>query len=115
MIAQASEELVWSQIVAKAWCDEKFMNRLLADPRGVLAEHDLEVPDDAEVEVTLGTDVKVEGTYAARCFVLPANPPGELFEEQLGGETVAYCYSYSYSGVCGWCGGCACRCRCYSY
>jgi len=29
MIAQVSEELLWNQIVARAWCDEDFMNRLL--------------------------------------------------------------------------------------
>ena len=62
MIAQLSEELVWGQIVARAWCDEGFMKRLLSDPRSVLAEHDLEVPPGAEVEVVLGTDVKVDDT-----------------------------------------------------
>jgi hypothetical protein len=32
MIAQLSEELVWGQIVARAWCDEE----LIPDPRGAL-------------------------------------------------------------------------------
>ena len=52
MIAQLSEELVWSQIVARAWCDEGFMKRLLSDPRAVLAEHDLEVPPGTEVRLS---------------------------------------------------------------
>ena len=72
MIAQLSEEMVWSQIVAQAWCDKGFMKRLLSDPRSVLAEHDLEVPPDTEVEVVLGTEVKVDGTDTARRFILPA-------------------------------------------
>ena len=108
MTAQFSEELVWSQIVARAWCDQDFMERLLSDPRAVLAEHDLEVPPDTEVEVVVGTEVKVDDTGAVRQFVLPAGPPDELTEEDLGGEVVAYCAC----GACGRCGGCGCRCRC---
>jgi len=108
MIAQISEELVWSQIVARAWCDEDFMRRLLSDPRAMLAEHDLEVPPGTEVEVVLGTEVKVDDTDTVRRFVLPASPPQELIEEELVGDMVAYCGC----GACGRCGGCGCRCRC---
>jgi hypothetical protein len=72
MIAQIPEEMVWSQIVARAWCDEAFMKRLLSDPREVLAEHDLEVLPGTDVEVVLGTDVKVEDTDSGRRFILPA-------------------------------------------
>jgi hypothetical protein len=108
MIAQLSEELVWSQIVARAWCDEGFMTRLLSDPRSVLAEHDLDVPPGTEVEVALGTEVEVEHSDTVRRFILPASPPPDLFEEELVGDVMAYCYS----GACGRCGGCGCRCRC---
>ena len=108
MIAQMSEELVWSQMVARAWCDEDFMKRLLSDPRAVLAEHDLEVPPGTEVEVVLGTEVKVDDTDTVRRFILPASPSHELTEEDLVEGAVAYCYC----GACGRCGGCGCRCRC---
>ena len=108
MIAQLSEDLLWSQIVARAWCDEGFMNRLLTDPRSVLAEHDLEVPPGTEVEVVLGTEVKVDDTAAVRRFVLPASPPDDLSEEELVRGPVAYCAC----GACGRCGACGCRCRC---
>ena len=103
MIAQISEELVWSQIVARAWCDEGFMKRLLSEPRSVLAEHDLEVPPGTEVEVVLGTEVKVDDIGTVRRFILPASPSYELAEEHLAGDVVAWC---------GACGGCGCRCRC---
>jgi hypothetical protein len=105
MIAQISEELVWSQIVARAWCDEDFLQRLLSDPRAVLAEHDLEVQPGTEVEVVLGNEVKVDDTGAVRRFILPASPPHELGEEELVGP-VAYCAC----GACGRCGACGCRC-----
>jgi hypothetical protein len=108
MIAHLSEELVWSQIVARAWCDAEFMQRLLSDPRAVLAENDLEVPPGTEVEVVLGAEVKVDDAEAVRRFVLPAGPPDELTEEDLVGDVVAYCGC----GACGRCGGCGCRCRC---
>jgi hypothetical protein len=108
MIAQLSEDLVWGQIVARAWCDEDFMQRLLSDPREVLAEHDLEVPPDREVEVALGTEVKVDDLDTVRRFTLPAGPSHDLTEEELDGGAVAWCYC----GGCGRCGGCGCRCRC---
>jgi hypothetical protein len=109
MIAQLSEELVWSQIVARAWCDEGFMKRLLSDPRAVLAEHDIEVAPGTEVEVVMGTEVKIDDTDPQRRFILPARPSQELVEEELGGDPVAW---YSGCGACGRCGACGCRCRC---
>jgi hypothetical protein len=108
MIAQISEELVWSQVVARAWCDEDFMERLLSDPRAVLTEHGLDVPPGREVKVVLGAEVTVDDTETVRRFVLPANPPHEFIEEELVGDVVAYCYC----GACGRCGACGCRCRC---
>jgi hypothetical protein len=107
MIAQLSEELVWSQIVARAWCDEDFLQRLVSDPRAVLAEHDLEVPPGMEVEVVLGSEVKVDETDSVRRFILPARPPDDLIEEDLGGDAVAW-----WCAGCGRCGACGCRCRC---
>ena len=59
MIQQISEDLLWSQIVARAWCDEVLMERLLSNPRDVLSEHGLEVPEGMEVKVVEGTEVKV--------------------------------------------------------
>ena len=103
MIQKISEELLWGQIVARAWCDESVMKRLLSDPRGVLSEHGLEVPEGTEVQVEAGPEVKVEGGDRVRHFVLPVSPPNELTEEDLDGHAVSWC---------GWCGGCGCRCRC---
>jgi hypothetical protein len=102
MIAPISEDLVWSQIVARAWCDEGFLKRLLSGPRGVLAEHDLEVPPGTEVEVVMGPEVKVEDTDAVRRFILPASPSEELMEEELVGAVAS----------CAVCAQCACACAC---
>jgi hypothetical protein len=105
MIQQISEDLLWSQIVARAWCDGGLMKRLLSNPRDVLSEHGLEVPEDMEVRVEEGAEVKVEEDDRRVChFILPVNPPDELTDEDLDGRAVAWC---------GWCGRCGCRCRCY--
>jgi hypothetical protein len=109
MIAQMSDELVWNQIVARAWCDDDFMQRLLSDPRTVLAEHDLEMPPGTEVEVVMGTEVKIEDSDAVYRFILPASPSQELIEEVLGEDAAAW---WCGCGGCGRCGGCGCRCRC---
>ena len=104
MIAQISEDLLWSQIVARAWCDEGFMKRLLSNPRDVLSEHGLEVPEGTEVRVVEGTEVKMaEDDDMVRHFILPVSPPDALTDEELVGQAVSWC---------GACGGCGCRCRC---
>jgi len=104
MIQRISDDLLWSQIVARAWCDEGFMKRLLSNPRDVLSEHGLEVPAGTEVQVAEGTEVRVEeDDDRVRHFILPVSPPDELTDEELDGHAVAWC---------GWRGACGCRCRC---
>ena len=104
MIRQISEDLLWGQIVARAWCDERIMKRLLSDPRDVLSEHGLEMPEGTEVKVEEGPEVQVvEDADRVRRFILTVGPPDELTEEDLDGHAVSWC---------GWCGGCGCRCRC---
>jgi hypothetical protein len=106
MIQQMSEERLWSQLVAQVWSDEDFKQRLLSDPRAVLAEHGIDVPEDVEVRV-------VEDTPRVRHLILPPSPAGELTDEELVGTAVMDSFS-GFSGGCGRCGcGCRrCRCRC---
>jgi hypothetical protein len=106
MIQRISEDLLWSQIVARAWCDEDFMKRLRLDPRGVLAEQGVEVAPGTEVEVLEGPEAKVvDDAEAVRRFILPNSPSEELTDEELVGDPVAWC-----CGACGRCGACGCRC-----
>ncbi len=105
MVAQtalASTERQWGRVIARAWSDEDFKQRLMDDPRGALAECGIDVPDDVDLFV-------MEDTDKVRHFVLPPPPTDELTDEQLGGSGVAWCYS----GHCGRCG-CGCgRCGCH--
>ena len=110
MIQNVSEELVWGQIVARAWCDEALMRRLRSGPRGVLAEHGLEAPEGREVQVVEGEEVKVEDADTVRRFTFTASPPDELTDEDLLGGAVAWWCGASVA--CAACGACACRCAC---
>jgi hypothetical protein len=84
MIQRISDDLLWGQIVALAWCDEALMKRLRSDPRGVLAEHGLEVPDGTEVQVVESAEVRAgEPNDGVRYFSLPFNPPEDLTDEDL--------------------------------
>jgi hypothetical protein len=69
----------WVQIVAKAWADETFKNRLLSNPSAVFQEVGLEVPQGLQVRV-------VENTDQILHFTLPAKPrEGELSDAELAG------------------------------
>jgi len=109
MSQQLSEDLLWSQIVARAWCDEGLMRRLRSDPRNVLAEHGMEVPEGMEVQVEEGAEVAVvEDQDTVRRFTLPASPPDELSDEDLiASPTAWWCGACA---ACGACGRCGCRC-----
>jgi hypothetical protein len=104
-MVSVSDERLWSQVVARAWSDEAVMKRLRADPRALLAEPDLLVPEGIQVQVEEGTEVRVEETNRVRRFILTASPSVELTDEDLVGDGVAW-----YSGACGACGRCGCRC-----
>ena len=74
-----------AQLFAACWKDEALKARFMADPKAVLAEYDMPVPD--------GTDVKVvENADDCVHITLPAPPAGynDLSDEELsnaaGGE-----------------------------
>ncbi|MHB1422776.1 MAG: NHLP leader peptide family RiPP precursor [Gemmataceae bacterium] len=99
---QRFQEKQWSQIVARAWADEAFKARLLSQPQAVLREHGLEMAPGIEVRI-------VEDAREVRHFVLPANPVGELTEEELSPTAGADSFS-GFSRGCGGCGRCGCGC-----
>jgi hypothetical protein len=99
---QHFQEKQWSMIVARAWADEGFKERLLSEPKAVLREHGLEMAPEIDVKI-------VEDSERVRHFVLPANPVGELTEEELSPTAGADSFS-GFSGGCGRCGRCGCGC-----
>jgi Nitrile hydratase, alpha chain len=102
---QRFQDKQWGQIVAKAWADEDFKRRLMAEPAAVLREHGLEIAPGVEVSVHEESDT-------VRHLVLPPNPAGDLLEEELTPTAGAD----SFSNFCGdchrcyRCGRCGCGC-----
>jgi nitrile hydratase alpha subunit len=68
------------QLIAKAWTDDSFKRRLLADPALALEAEGFDVSPGVDVRV-------VENTDKVYYLVLPAKPSGELSDEDL--ENVA--------------------------
>jgi hypothetical protein len=85
----------WGQMVARAWSDEAYKQRLISDPKAVLAETGLAVPANLTLEVHETTPTHLH-------LVLPP-PPGsrttdKLSEDELdqvaGGKL--YCTGYDW-------------------
>ncbi|MEA1671869.1 NHLP leader peptide family RiPP precursor [Nitrospirillum sp. BR 11163] len=81
---------VTGRIVARAWADDAFKARLLADPEAVLRDEGVDLPASVTVRVAVDTD-------AVRTLVLPAKPV-DLTEEELGrvvgGGDPSYCANW---------------------
>ncbi len=85
----------WGQVVAQAWSDDSYKQRLLADPAAVMAEQGLTPPASKQIRVLEDTDDTLH-------VVLPAKP-GELSDEELdqaagGGAYIAFCGSVQCQG-----------------
>ena len=74
-----------ASLFAACWKDEALKARFMADPKAVLAEYDVPVPDGMDVKVVENADDCVHIT-------MPAPPSGALsddeFEQAAGGFLV---------------------------
>jgi hypothetical protein len=75
IMPEEKQENTFGKVVAKAWQDEGFKQKLLSTPGEVLTENGLDVPGGQEVRVVENTDKVVY-------FVLPPKPKVELSEEK---------------------------------
>ena len=78
----------WGQVVAQAWSDDSYKQRLLADPAAALRREVSRRPLDKQIRI-------VEDTADTVHVVLPAKPT-ELSDEELdqaaGGAYIAFCF-----------------------
>ena len=67
-----------AELFAACWKDEALKARFMSDPKAVLAEHGMDVPEGINVNVVENTDTTVHVT-------LPAAPTanGDLSDEEL--------------------------------
>ena len=95
MTEQQQRRQRWGQLVARAWLDEDFKHRLLAEPAAVLKEAGLELQEGVHVKI-------MENTDSLGHLVLPAKPAsGDMSEEQLA--TAARRFEPSHLLDCGEC------------
>jgi hypothetical protein len=87
-----------AEVWAKAWADEGYKARLLADPAAVLTAEGIAPPPGVTLRV-------VEDTATIRTLVLPAKP-ADLTEEELGRIVGGSNPSYS-ANWCMCCANCA--------
>jgi hypothetical protein len=82
----------WGEVVARAWSDETYKQRLLSDPKAALAEAGLPIPPNLTVQVHEATPTQFH-------LVLPPPPRGrdgdKLSESELdqvagGNDTMIY-------------------------
>ncbi|MEA1648116.1 NHLP leader peptide family RiPP precursor [Nitrospirillum sp. BR 11164] len=86
-MTEAESDAVIDDIIAKAWGDEAFRARLLADPAAILRDEGIDLPVGALVQV-------LEDTATSQTLVLPMRPL-DLAEDALEGvagvlSTVCY-------------------------
>ena len=72
---QDEQAKAYGRVVARAWSDDVFKQRLLADPAAVLKAEGVDIPEGVEVRL-------VENTNRLAHVTLPAKPSG-LSDEQL--------------------------------
>jgi hypothetical protein len=101
--AQRIPDKQWSKIIAKAWADDSFRDRLLSEPKAVLRAQGFATT--REVCVTLAETCEMESSDEILYLALPPKPD-DLSEEELLPGGVAYCAS----GGCHRCGRCGCGC-----
>ena len=75
------QRMVYGKVIARSWDDDAYKAQLLSDPRTVLSEAGIDVPDDVDVTISEQQPGQVH-------FVLPAKPvEGEISDQAL--QTVA--------------------------
>jgi len=79
----------WAKVVAMAWADDGFKTRLIADPKTVLSENGITVPDKINIKIT-------EGGTGELAFALPPKPTGfngsvEALSERLQPDWCMLC------------------------
>ena len=67
-----------ADLFAACWKDEALKQRFMADPKAVLAEYGMDVPDGMAVNVVENTDTTVHITMPA-----PPSPHQHLSDEEL--------------------------------
>jgi nitrile hydratase alpha subunit len=93
-----AEAQKYAQVLAKIWSDDEFAASFKADPRKVMKENGIDIPEERKIVV-------VEDTPDVLHLVIPPKPEGleKLSEDDLEDAAGGRC-------GCARCAGCAARC-----
>lgn len=74
------------------WKDDDLKSRFILDPKGVLAEYDMHVPEDVEVKVVENSENHVHIT-------MPSPPPGhdQLTDDELSSVAGGTCSAWMWT------------------
>jgi hypothetical protein len=84
-------EKTYTALVAKAWKDDALKAELLSDPKRVLNENGMEMPENLEIRV-------VENTADTIHLILPPEPSDELSDEILADMSAGGGIGWKYCG-----------------
>ena len=79
----------WAKVIAKAWADQDFKQKLLADPKAVLKECGIEFPENVKLNLLEGKEDEITLTLPVK----PADMSGssdELLERIEPGWSTCY-------------------------
>ncbi|MEE2907121.1 MAG: NHLP leader peptide family RiPP precursor [Planctomycetota bacterium] len=84
-----------AELFAACWKDEALKARFMTDPKAVLAEHGIDVPDGIDVNV-------VENSDNTAHIIMPAAPPGAagLSDEELSNAAGGCSNEYDSMAAC---------------
>ena len=83
-----------AELFAACWKDDALKQRFMSDPKAVLAEYDMSVPDDMDVKVVENADNCVHIT-------MPMAPGGnDLSDEELSAAAGGFCGGIPNSNSC---------------
>lgn len=71
-----SSQEIYSKVIAKAWSDPQFKEKLLKNPESTLQAEGFEIPQGTKIILHENTDKELY-------LVIPQKPEGELTDEQL--------------------------------
>ena len=77
------QKKIWAKVVAKAWADEAYKKSLSANPKEILKNEGIDIPDGMKVNF-------VENTQDTINFILPL-PKNDVAVESEEDRKAAYC------------------------
>jgi len=81
----------WAKVIAKAWADERFKEKLLKNPAQALKEMGIDLPAGQKVEIHAQSDKIIH-------LVLPQKPKGEMSEQELKNVSGAFSTNWTFCG-----------------